>query len=227
MLQNPQFADAYKGLDSKGQFAVGQMLLRAARSDNTESDERTANVNKLTGQSYVDPEGFKKVNLFEENLTQQQRSALFQQQTAMIKGKPLEDPALGAALKDPDVRSQLDAAGINSRDTPDDYKLFVGAMKNELLEARARGKEVTPEMYTDLASKLLQKQPGTGWFGTNTGAVARYTVPVGNIPPAFVAKGKEALASKYPDGNIPDSALEHWWALSLWNTVQGQKTNGR
>jgi hypothetical protein len=121
----------------------------------------------------------------------------------------------------------LDAAGINSRDTPDDYKLFVGAMKNELLEARARGKEVTPEMYTDLASKLLQKQPGTGWFGTNTGAVARYTVPVGNIPPAFVAKGKEALASKYPDGNIPDSALEHWWALSLWNTVQGQKTNGR
>ena len=223
MMQNPDFSNAYKQLDSAHQLQVVKQINAMQKQDNVESDERTTNLNRLTGQAYVDPEGFKKVDLINENLTAQQRSVLYGQQRDLVKGKALVDPMLGAALKDPDVTSQLDAAGIDKKNDPDDYKQFVGALSNELRDARASGKVVTPEQYNDMTARLLQgmSSPGKFWqiFGpgwSGGGGASKFSVPMENIPPAFQDKLRQDLTSKL--GRDPTNAeIEHLWALSLWN----------
>lgn len=228
MMQNPDFANAYKRLDSAHQLQVTRQIASMQRQDNVESDERTANLNRLQGQAFVDPEGFKKVDLIGENLTAQQRSVLFGQQRDLIKGKALTDPVLGAALKDPDVQSQLSAAGLNDK-TESDYKKFVGALANEIRDLRASGKEISPEQYTEITSRLLQTSGH--WYTFNLTS-APYTVPFENITrrsggQAWIDGVTRDLAQKL--GRDPtESEIEHAWALSLWNDVNMKaKANGR
>lgn len=229
LMQDPGFAKMYQAADAKTQMAIDARILRASKQDNDPSDERDANLNRLMGQAYVDPEGFKKVDLFNENLTQEQRGVLFQEQKSLIKGKPLVDPAIKAALADPDVAAQMSSAGLTDK-TSDDYKKFVGALTNEIRDVRAMGKGVTQEDYAAITSRLLQSSSGKFWqfFGPGySGATAPYTVPLENIPAAFQDKLKQSLAAKL--GRDPtESEIEHLWALNLWNeTNMKAKINAR
>lgn len=226
LTQNPDFAAAYKSMDAKGQMAVDRKVLAASRADNVESDERTTNTNRLSGLAYVDPEKFKSADLWNENLTQQQRTTLMSEQKELIRGKPLTDPVLTAALKDPDVRDQLTAAGADRVNNPTEYQQFVGALRNELLDARAAGKAIGPQEYTDITNRLLQQQDPSAWF-FQSGHAAQYTIPLENITrasggQAWLDKTTNELTAKLGRAPTPNE-IEHIWALAIYNQVNNSK----
>ena len=224
LMKNPDFASAVRTLPPTEQLKVRANVLTAAKQDNVDSAQRTDNFNKLQGLAYVDQDSFKGENLYDTDLTADNRKALMKLQTEAGSAKGLVDPTLTSALKDYDVRQQMTEAGLDGEPNKEEYQKFVGALAEEIRFARAQGKELTPDEVNDKVSDLL-KPTSYGYFFNGP---AKYTVPLHAIPDAMQTKMRQEFQKQGVD-NPTDDEMEHAYSLSLYKQTQQQKstTNGR
>jgi hypothetical protein len=226
LMQNDAFADAYRQLQPKDQLKVQGKILSMSKQDNVETQQRTDNFQKLQGLAYVDQDAFKGQDIVGTDLTANQRTQLQKMRNDAVNGKLDTDPVLTTALRDGDIQSMLQDAGITRKDSLEEYQKFVGAMKEEVLFARAKGKELSPEEMQDKAAGLLRQQSTGGWFGSSVGAPLEYEQPLHAIPKDQIDKIRNAFSdAKRPEPS--DIEIEHVWAKHLYNEVQGVKTGGR
>lgn len=201
--QGPEYAQAVAKLSPEEQLKVQFQIKKALNDDNTPSPARQANFDKLNGMPFVDPEGFKAVDLASQDLTKEQRGLLLADQKKVLGGQDLKDPLLDSALKDTDVKQQLSSLGIgpHSGDDKVAYQKFTGALRDELNAFREQGKSLSATDTRDVAKRLLSDQitaPGYLW--------GNYTDKLYNIPPpeAEVPKITQAYQKRFGHAPAPE-----------------------
>ena len=217
MMQNPDFAKTYNALAPKEQLKTQAILATAARSDNVESEARQANFNRLQGQAYIDPEGFKAAKLYDTDLTAQQRSDLVNLHGTLLKNGVLQDPVLQKAMRDPGVIAVASTIGVSPKNKTE-WSSFTGALAEDIKFARATGKEPNADDVQNMANKLVQDRAGSGIFFNDK----EYRIPLHGIPEPVVTKEREMLRGKL--GRDPtDNEIERLHALSLYVATQKKK----
>lgn len=199
-----------------------KQIYQAQNTDNNVTPQRNDNFNRLQGTALaVDPEGFKNVDLHGVDLTGEQRSTLIKLQGEILKKGVVADPALQGAIRDPGVISVASSIGAGPADK-EEWKKFTGALAEEIKFARAQNKPVTTTDVQDMANSLVQKQAGTGWFGTDYGALRQYETPLHAIPDTTRTAIQKKLTDKW-QRDPSDQEVERAYAIKLYLDTQGTK----
>lgn len=226
---SPEVAQALERVanDPKKMLQLQGILKKQAAADNTPTAERDSNYNKLVGQALVvDPEGFKHVQLDQENLTGEQRGELLKlQKQALSPGGIGQDPLVRKAITDPAIIQTARDIGAEPSNH-EEWAKFTGALAEEIKFARASGKALTQADVQDMANKLVQVRAGTGWFGTNVGASREYEVPLHAIPEATRGAIQKKLTEKF-QREPTNQEMERAYALKLYLDTQGAKVANR
>lgn len=143
--------------DPTGVLKLQMRLKQMQKADNTPSDERTSNFQKLSGMAHSgDPTKFLDTDPSGMNLTAEHRAVVVGWQKQILKdGKQLDDPDLHVTLANPNVKMALHAAGIFDKNG-EDYLKFSGALQDEINNIRTSGKSLSHKDTEEVATRLLQ-----------------------------------------------------------------------
>ncbi len=225
---SPEFAAVYEKMPEAKQLALTTQLTRLSKQDNDTTPQREQNFNKLQGQAFIDPEGFKGAKLTDVDLTGDQRTSLAKLQQQTISKNIVMDPALTGAIRDPGVIATANSIGAGPGNK-EEWHTFTGALAEDIKFARAQGKPVTTNDVQDMATKLVQQRAGSGWFFDSLGVDREYRIPLHGIPPAVQEKERaflrEKLKSSGTEREPTDQEVERLHALSLYVATQKSKSN--
>jgi hypothetical protein len=202
---------AYEGLPAKERDRYDKILERHAKGDFPETEATRYRVRDLEGMMINEAARFRDHDILSEEIPIAARTRLRNMQLQMIKeGIKLEaDPKTSHAL---DV---MRSGGILPKDLKpgsSKWNVFTGMVREGLVEQGKRqgfDKPLTEEQIRELGKGLLEKMPGSGWFGSNWSAQERYKT--GADVPASV---KEQMQLEYP-GITEAGMLEKYQRLKI------------
>jgi len=176
LRHNPDLKEAFGVIDSDNQrsgqtdLALLARIRSTANGDGSLTPERLARTHELIGMAH-DPaqiEAFLKVNLWNENISANQRQELRKIQDGLLTGgsQGFHDRALEATMA---KNKDLIKDAIGKQGSPE-YNEFRGVVQAEFDYYREKGKVVMPEMADDLVKKMVQekvlKTRLDGWWDT-------------------------------------------------------------
>lgn len=216
---SPEVSTAVDALNATGQLRVQKQLEVMAKHDNNPSPARDANFQKLSGLAYSNPSTFLDTDMYGKDLQADRREDLISMQHKLAKGGKLDNPELHVTLTNPVIQQALSDAGINAKDTPDDYHKYAGALAQAINERRSEGKPLSYKDSEDLAKSLLADHvtKGTWWNGSEK----IYTTIDRGLPIKDANRIRAALQAK----GMPaaDINVQQVWFRSLF--LQANKPN--
>jgi len=207
---------AFDRLDDKGKHDVDLFLQRSAKGEIPETDATRYRVRDLEGMMLNQPGRFRDHDIDKEEIPLSERARLRREQVKIMKeGIKLEaDPNTQRAL------NIMRSNGILPKDlTPSSskYNAFTGMVREAITEEGKRQgfeKPLTTDQILTIGRSLLEKQSGSGWFGSDWGAV-----PVYQAAKAVPDKVREQMQMEYP--GITESAMlekyQRLKAIQLYN----------
>lgn len=209
---NPETRKAWEALPDKEKNRVAQILQRSAKGDYPDTPMARGRMWELQGMAINEPGRFRDLDLLMEEIPWTMRSQLREMQLKSIKeGIKLEnDPKTSGAI------SQMRSALIFPKDlTPahkDKWNTFTGLVREALIDqGKQRGfdKPLSNEEIVNLGRTLLDKMPGTGWFGSDWSAKQLYQT-VKEVPDDVKAE----IQKTFP-GISDEMVLQKYQALKI------------
>ncbi len=175
LTADPRARAAWEQTDPKDQRPYLAALSNNAKGDQSWTNESLRRNLQLKGLAQADPKAFMEVDILNENLPNSAKIALANQQLA-LKGKAEGDPRVTHAMQV--LRPMLQAAGVDGRDKDQLYQ-YVGSLQDAMDQYQKDNKKLpNADEINKIGARLLQQQPGTGYFGTSFGAEPLYRVTV-------------------------------------------------
>lgn len=167
---------AYEGLPEKEQRRIDKILDRTAKGEIPETAATRSRVYDLEEMWARDQARFRDHDIMSEQIPIAERTRLRTKQLQVIKeGIKLEaDPHTDRAI------NIMRAGGILPKDLKPGspkWNAFSGMVREALVEQGKRqgfDKPLTEEQYRQIGNEILEKVEGSGWFGSNVGAVPRF-----------------------------------------------------
>lgn len=161
LTADPQARAAWEQTDPAAQRSYLKALSQNAKGDQSWTQDSLKRNLQLKGLAQADPMKFLEVDVLNENLPNSAKISLANQQIA-LKGKAEGDPRVNHALQ---VLSPMtSAAGVTSKD-PETYHQFIGSLQDAMDQYQKENKKLpNAEEINKIGARLLQEQPGTGWF---------------------------------------------------------------
>lgn len=167
---------AYEGLPEKQQRRIDKVLEQTAKGDIPETPATRARVYDLEEMWSKQQARFRDHDIMSEQIPISARTKLRQMQLQVIKeGVKLEaDPHTDRAI------NIMRAGGILPKDLKPGspkWNAFSGMVREALVEQGKRqgfDKPLTEEQYRQIGNEILEKQKGSGWFGSDWGMVPRF-----------------------------------------------------
>lgn len=181
LMMEPEFKQAFDNFQASDPKSASNITRAVQRlHDNPPmTDERRDRLTELAGMADRDPQGFVKINLWDEDLGRRDIQKLITQQ-AKLKGVMEDDPQTGAALTMLQREGRLDGSGIDISKKKDNKPLhmFTGQLSNLLkAEQEQTGKYPDDEKVKAMAGSLLKEQPDTGFLGFGRSRLYEVDVP--------------------------------------------------
>ena len=207
---------AYERLDKKGRADIDALLKTNAKGEIPPTEATRARVYDLEGMMINEPGRFRDHPIDKEEIPLSERGRLRKEQIKMIReGIKLEaDPNTQRAL------NIMRSNGILPKDlTPSNskYNAFTGMVREAVIEEGKRQgfeKPLTTDQILTIGRSLLEKQAGSGWFGSDWGAVPTY-LTAKEVP----SKVQDQMKMEYP--GITDSQMlekyQRLKAIQLYN----------
>lgn len=176
LTANPEARAAWEQTDPKDQRGYLKALSQNAKGDQSWTNDSLKRNLQLKGLAQADPKAFLEVDVLNENLPNSAKIALVNQQLS-LKDKAESDPRVTHAMQV--LLPMTQAAGVTP-DRKDQYYQYVGALQDAIDQYQKDNKKLpNADEINKIGARLLQNAPGTGYFGTDFGAVPRYhmTVP--------------------------------------------------
>ncbi len=176
LTADPRARAAWEQTDPKDQRSYLAALSKNAKGDQSWTNESLRRNLQLKGLAQANPLAFLEVDVMNENLPVSARIALGNQQIA-LKGKAESDPRVTHAMQV--LRPMTQAAGLDPTRDKDQFYQYVGALQDSLDQYQKDNKKLpNADEINKIGARLLQQQPGTGYFGTSIGAEPLYRVTV-------------------------------------------------
>jgi hypothetical protein len=167
---------AYEGSTEKEQRRIDKIMEQTAKGDIPETEATRRRVYDLEEMWAHEQVRFRDHDIMSEKIPISARTKLREKQLQVIKeGIKLEaDPKTSHAI---DV---MRSGGILPKDLKpgsSKWNAFSGMVREALAEQGKRegyAKPLTEEQYRQIGNSVLEKQSGTGWFGTDVGMISRF-----------------------------------------------------
>lgn len=161
--------------DAAAQRGYLKALSQNAKGDQSWTNDSLKRNLQLKGLAQADPKAFLEVDVLNENLPNSAKVALANQQIA-LKGKAESDPRVTHAMQV--LRPMTQAAGLDGKDKDQLYQ-FVGSLQDAMDQYQKDNKKLpNADEINKIGARLLQQQPGSGYFGTSLGAEPLYKISV-------------------------------------------------
>lgn len=212
LKKDPEVAQAIAKLDQAGLLKLQNKIKIAASQDDTSSPQRTSNFQKINGMGYSGDPKFLDIDPYAQDLTRTERQTILQMQKKMMGGGKLDDPQLRSAMSSPNVKAALHAAGADySKDSPEEYYKFQGALQTEINQARSSGKPLSYQDTEQMALRLLQDSVSDSFFGASTDKMYRATPQTEDVA---------RIRSLYPNRTLSDEDVQRLYAHGLFVASQ-------
>lgn len=176
LTAHPESRAAWEQTDAKDQRTILKGLSQNAKGDQAWTNESLKRNLQLKGLAQADPKAFLEVDVISENIPNTAKIALINQQLA-LKGKAESDPRVTHALQV--LRPMTQAAGLDATKDKDQFYQFVGTLQDSMDQYQKDNKKLpNADEINKMGARLLQQQPGSGYFGTNIGAEPLYRISV-------------------------------------------------
>ena len=212
---NEGFRKVYDAMAPNDQNDLRNSLARRAKTDYNTDPERDSNFDRLHGLAWVDPEEFRRADLGKENLNAPQMSKLLGLQKQVLgSGGTLKDPAMQYVVANQSIKDIAYNGGIDTegKDKTEWHK-FVGAVSQDILFARAEGKNLTPKDIEEIAKKAALPREGTGFWGF--GQSKEYQIPLHSVPENEQARMRQSF-ERQGNHNPSDQEMTRLYAKKLY-----------
>jgi hypothetical protein len=176
LTAHPEARAAWEQMDAKDQRSYLNVLSKNAKGDQSWTNESLRRNLQLKGLAQADPKAFMEIDVLNENLPNSAKLSLVNQQLA-LKNKAESDPRVTHAMQV--LRPMTQAAGLDPTRDKDQFYQFVGSLQDAMDQYQKDNKKLpNADEINKIGARLLQQQPGSGYFGTSLGAEPLYRISV-------------------------------------------------
>jgi hypothetical protein len=220
--QGPEVEAAWQKMQDSDKRRYMTVLAHNAKGDTAWTQDNLIEYQRLKGMAQSDPAAFMDTDVVGAALPMSARKELVNLQIAK-KANAEADPRVMHALQI--LRPTMESAQITRKGDADGYDRFVGSLQNALeFYAQDNKKPADAKAITEIGQQLLQRVPGTGYFGSNFSSDPVYNVSVPE-------KHRAAIVQQVQDerGIMPtDDMIQRIYAGQVLRQLQTKgKADGR
>jgi hypothetical protein len=219
----PDVEAAWQKLPNSDKNKYMNYLAKNAKGDTAWTQDNLIEYQRLKGMAQSDPAAFMDTDVVGAALPMSARKELVNLQIAK-KANAEADPRVMHALQI--LRPTMESAQITRKGDTEGYDRFVGSLQNALeFYAQDNKKPADAKAITEIGQQLLQRVPGTGYFGSNFSSDPVYNVSVPE-------KHRAAIVQQVQDerGIMPtDDMIQRIYAGQVLRQLQtkGKSSDGR
>jgi len=221
--QGPEVEAAWQKMQDSDKRRYMTVLAHNAKGDTAWTQDNLIEYQRLKGMAQSDPAAFMDTDVVGAALPMSARKELVNLQISK-KANAEADPRVMHALQI--LRPTMESAQITRKGDADGYDRFVGSLQNALeFYAQDNKKPADAKAITEIGQQLLQRVPGTGYFGSNFSSDPVYNVSVPD-------KHRAAIVQQVQDerGIMPtDDMIQRIYAGQVLRQLQtkGKSSDGR